>query len=256
MKVTLIAHTPEPEKVIATAAKLCYSSSDIGSLYDGLTDEKVAGFIEMLASIGHESVMEHVSFTFGIEGVSRACTHQLVRHRIASYSQKSQRYVNENGFEFITPPEIEAVPEAKAIFDDEMKRLVECYEKIADILCENHKARLTAEGLNEKEAASKARKQANEDARFILPNACETKIVVTMNVRSLFNFFKHRCCNRAQWEIRAVADEMLRLCTEAAPNVFRYAGPSCVMSGRCPEGKMTCGKFKEVQEKYKELKNG
>ena len=256
MKVTLISHTPEPEKVIATAAKLCYSSSDIGSLYDGLTEDKVQGFIEMLVSIGHESVMEHVSFTFGIEGVSRACTHQLVRHRIASYSQKSQRYVNENGFEFITPPEIAAVPEAKTSFDGEMQRLAECYERLADVLCESHKQRLIAEGLDEKTAASKARKQANEDARFILPNACETKIVVTMNVRSLFNFFKHRCCNRAQWEIRAVADEMLRLCCQAAPIVFKNAGPSCVMTGRCPEGKMSCGRMKEVQEKYKELKNG
>lgn len=254
MKVTLIAHTPEPEKVIATAAKLCYSSSDIMSLHDGLTDEKVAGFIDMLASIGHESVMEHVSFTFGIEGISRACSHQLVRHRIASYSQKSQRYVNENGFEFITPPEIANIPEAKALFDSEMARLTESYEKLADILAEKHTAELIAQGVDEKTAASKARKQANEDARFILPNACETKIVVTMNVRSLFNFFKHRCCNRAQWEIREVADEMLRLCYKEAPNVFKLAGPSCVMTGRCPEGKMTCGNFSEVQEKYKELK--
>lgn len=256
MKVTLIAHTPEPEKVIATAAKLCYSSSDIGSLYDGLTDDKIQSFIDMLVSIGHESVMEHVSFTFGIEGVSRACTHQLVRHRIASFSQKSQRYVNENGFEFITPPEIADVPEAKQIFEEEMVRLTECYNKLADVLTEKHKAELIAQGMDEKTAASKARKQANEDARFILPNACETKIVVTMNVRSLFNFFKHRCCNRAQWEIRAVADEMLRLCYQAAPNVFRNAGPSCVMTGRCPEGKMSCGKLKEVQEKYRVLKNG
>lgn len=254
MKVTLISHTPEPEKVIATAAKLCYSSSDITSLHDGLTDEKVAGFIDMLAGIGHESPMEHVSFTFGIEGISRACSHQLVRHRIASYSQKSQRYVNENGFDFITPPEIESCPEAKAVFDEEMDKLVECYEKLADILTEKHKQIFIENGLDEKAAASKARKLANEDARFILPNACETKIVVTMNVRSLFNFFKHRCCNRAQWEIRAVADEMLRLCCKAAPNVFKNAGPSCVMTGRCPEGKMSCGKLKEVQEKYKELK--
>lgn len=256
MKVTLITHTPEPEKVIATAAKLCYSASDIGSLYDGLTDEKVQSFIDMLVSIGHESVMEHVTFTFGIEGVSRACTHQLVRHRIASYSQKSQRYVNENGFEFITPPEIAAVPEAKKIFDEEMERLTECYNKLADVLTEKHKKELIESGVDEKKAASKARKQANEDARFILPNACETKIVVTMNVRSLFNFFKHRCCSRAQWEIRAVADEMLRLCAKAAPNVFKKAGPSCVMTGRCPEGKMSCGKMKEMQEKYEELKNG
>ena len=254
MKVTLIAHTPDPERIIATAAKLCYSSSDIMSLHDGLTDEKVADFIDMLASIGHESILEHVSFTFGIEGVSRACTHQLVRHRIASYSQKSQRYVNENGFEFITPPEIACVPEAKELFEAEMARLTESYEKLADILTEKHKKELIEQGTDEKAAASKARKMANEDARFILPNACETKIVVTMNVRSLFNFFRHRCCNRAQWEIRAVADEMLKLCFEAAPHVFKNAGPACVMTGRCPEGRMTCGKIAEVRDKYKELK--
>lgn len=253
MKVMLIAHTPEPEKIIATAAKLCYSSSDIGSLKDGLTEEKTAEFVNMLASIGHESVMEHVSFTFGIEGISRACSHQLVRHRIASYSQKSQRYVNEDGFDFITPPEIEAVPEAKAEFDRTMEVLVESYHKIAEMLTEIHKADFIAQGQDEKTAARNARKKANEDARFVLPNACETKIVVTMNVRSLFNFFEHRCCNRAQWEIKAVADEMLKLCREVAPNVFKNAGPSCVAEGKCPEGKMTCGKFAEVREKYKVL---
>ncbi|MCR5542146.1 MAG: FAD-dependent thymidylate synthase [Ruminococcus sp.] len=253
MKVMLIAHTPEPEKIIATAAKLCYSSSDIGSLKDGLTEEKTAEFVNMLASIGHESVMEHVSFTFGIEGISRACSHQLVRHRIASYSQKSQRYVNEDGFDFITPPEIEAVPEAKAEFDRTMEVLVESYHKIAEMLTEKHTADFKAQGQDEKTAARNARKKANEDARFVLPNACETKIVVTMNVRSLFNFFEHRCCNRAQWEIKAVADEMLRLCREVAPNVFKNAGPSCIKEGKCPEGKMTCGKFADVREKYKVL---
>ena len=253
MKVILLAHTPEPEKLVATAAKLCYSSSDIGSLRDGLTEEKTASFIEMLASIGHESVMEHTSFTFGIEGISRACSHQLVRHRIASYSQKSQRYVNENGFEFITPPAIEALPEAKAEFDRTMQELTASYDKIADLLTASHTARFISEGMDDKAAASKARKLANEDARFVLPNACETKIVVTMNVRSLFNFFEHRCCNRAQWEIRAVAEEMLRLCLEVAPDIFAYAGPSCVAKGKCPEGKMTCGKMKEVQAHYKAL---
>ena len=254
MKVKLLSHTPDPEKLVATAAKLCYSSSDIGSLREGLTPEKTAEFINMLVSIGHESVMEHVSFTFGIEGISRACSHQLVRHRIASYSQKSQRYVNENGFEFITPPEIEAIPEAKEEFDRMMNEITASYDKIADILTESHKSRFIAEGLDEKSASSKARKLANEDARFILPNACETKIVVTMNVRSLFNFFRHRCCNRAQWEIRAVANEMLRLCLEAAPNIFSHAGPSCVAEGKCPEGKMTCGKMNEVKGYFAEFK--
>lgn len=255
MKVTLIANTPEPEKIIATAAKLCYSSSDISSLKDGLTDEKTQSFIDMLISVGHESVLEHVSFTFGIEGISRSCTHQLVRHRIASYSQKSQRYVNENSFEYIIPPEIGKIPEALDEFDKQMKNLNESYCKIADILTEKHKENLMAQGISEKEAASKARKKANEDARFLLPNACETKIVVTMNVRSLFNFFKHRCCERAQWEIKAVADEMLKLCCKAAPHVFKNAGPSCVMTGKCPEGKMSCRKMNEVKLFYEELKN-
>lgn len=255
MKVELISHTPEPEKLVATAAKLCYSSSNIDSLREGLTDKKTESFIDMLVSIGHESVMEHVSFTFGIEGISRACSHQLVRHRIASYSQKSQRYVNENGFEFITPPEIDAVPEAKSEFDRIMEIITESYDKIADILTEKHKADFIAQGLDEKTAASKARKLANEDARFLLPNACETKIVVTMNVRSLFNFFKHRCCNRAQWEIRAVANEMLRLCLQTAPHIFRHAGPSCVASGKCPEGKMTCGKMNQIKNYFDSLKN-
>jgi len=253
MKVTLLAHTPDPENLAATAAKLCYSSSDIGSLRDGLTEEKTEKFIDMLVSVGHESVMEHVSFTFGIEGISRACSHQLVRHRIASYSQKSQRYVNENGFEFITPPEIAAEPKAKAEFDRMIGEISESYSKIADILTESHKARFISEGMDEKSASSKARKLANEDARFILPNACETKIVVTMNVRSLFNFFRHRCCNRAQWEIRAVANEMLKLCLQTAPHIFKYAGPSCVSSGKCPEGKMSCGKSSEIKKYFEEF---
>ena len=191
MKVTLIEHTPDPEKVAATAAKLCYSSSDIVSLKDGLSEDKTAAYIDMLMSLGHESVFEHVYFTFGIEGISRACSHQLVRHRIASYSQKSQRYVNENAFEFITPPEIEKIPEAVNEYNRLMDEIQAGYEKIAKLLTENPKNDFIAQGLNEKESLSKARKKANEDARFVLPNACETKIIVTMNVRSLFNFFRH-----------------------------------------------------------------
>ena len=254
LNVKLLSHTPDAEKLIATAAKLCYSSSDIESLRDGLTEEKIESFLDMLVSIGHESVMEHVSFTFGIEGISRACSHQLVRHRIASYSQKSQRYVNENGFEFITPPAIEEIPEAKAEYDRVIAEITESYEKLANILTEKHTAEFMAQGMDEKTARSKASKMANEDARFLLPNACETKIVFTMNVRSLFNFFRHRCCNRAQWEIRSVANEMLRQCIEVAPHIFSHAGPSCVAEGKCPEGKMTCGKINEVKDYFAAMK--
>ncbi len=256
MKVTLIAHTPEPEKVIASAAKLCYSASDINTLMNGLTDEKVESFLEMLNTIGHESPIEHVTFTFGVEGISRACSHQLVRHRMASYSQKSQRYVSEGGFEYITPPEIEKIPEAKAEFEAQMKTIEEGYNKLAELLIDKHTQAFLDAGLSEKDATYKAKKKACEDARFVLPNACETKIVVTMNARSLMNFFSLRCCNRAQWEIQAVADEMLRLCCQVAPTLFKNAGPACVRTGKCSEGKMTCGKFKEVVESYKEMKNG
>lgn len=179
----------------------------------------------------------------------------MVRHRIASYSQKSQRYVSESGFEFITPPSIEAVPEAKAEFDKQMDQLLECYNKIADILTNTHEKAFLEQGMSEKDALNKAKKKAYEDARFVLPNACETKIVVTMNVRTLFNFFQHRCCNRAQWEIKAVADEMLKLCKQAAPELFKNAGPSCVMKGKCPEGAMSCGKMAEVKKIYGEMNN-
>lgn len=236
MNVKLLAYTPEPEKVIATAAKLCYSSATIDELHDGLDDhEKVKKFIDMLMSLGHESPIEHVSFTFGIEGISRACANQLVRHRIASYSQKSQRYVNEGGFNYVIPPSIERHPCLRGLFEAEMDHLQHKYDYVRSCLVTEI---MNDEGIS-KEAAEK---RANEDARFLLPNACETKIVVTMNVRSLFNFFKHRCCNRAQWEIRAVAMEMWRICMEIAPDIFKYAGPDCVTKGKCSEGKMSCGK--------------
>lgn len=233
--VRLISHTPDPEKVIATAAKLCYSSSDVEHLMEGLTDEKVESFLNMLFNLGHESPIEHATFTFAIEGISRACSLQLVRHRIASYSQKSQRYVNEGGFDYIVPPSIERHPYLRTLFETEMNHIQNKYDYIRSCLKTEI---MNDEGIS-KEAAEK---RANEDARFLLPNACETKIVVTMNIRSLFNFFKERCCNRAQWEIRAVAMEMWHLCMEVSPLIFQHAGPECITKGKCPEGKMSCGK--------------
>lgn len=243
MNVTLLAHTPEPEKTVAAAAKLCYSSSSADKLFCDLTDEKAADFVDMLSSIGHASPTEHVSFTFGIDGISRACSHQLVRHRIASYSQQSQRYVKSDMFEYVTPPEIAANPEAKAEFDKAMQECQAHYDKIAEILTASH-----LEQMNETDEKA-ATKKAIEDARFVLPNAATTKIVVTMNVRSLQNFFNHRCCNRAQWEIREMADKMLTICKQVAPNLFKLSGPPCVR-GACPEGKMSCKKAQEMRAKY------
>lgn len=252
-KVTLLAYTPSPEHTVASAAKLCYSATDIDGIREGLTDEKAASFVEMLAEIGHESPIEHASFTFGIEGVSRALLAQITRHRIASFSVQSQRYVAENDFEFVTPPEIAAEPEALKLFNEAMQKDKEYYEKITEVLKAKHKAAFLAEGKDEKAADRAAEKKAIEDARFVLPNACDTKMVVTMNARSLQNFFRHRCCNRAQWEIQDVANQMLALVSAVAPNLFKNAGPSCVHGG-CPEGKMTCGKIKEVREYYKNMR--
>lgn len=254
MKVTLLTYTPEPEKTIAAAAKLCYASSDIDTLLDGLTEEKSIGFLNMLSDLGHESPIEHVSFTFGIEGVSRALLAQITRHRIASFSVQSQRYVEEKNYEFVTPPEIAAIPEALEEFNSQMNSAISSYNKLADILKEKHFNTFVSEGFDEKDAKRKAQKKAIEDARFVLPNACDTKMIMTMNARSLLNFFKLRCCSRAQWEIKALADQMLRLCSQVAPTIFKNAGPSC-LRGKCAEGKMTCGKMLEVQQFYKELKN-
>ncbi len=254
MKVTLLTHTPEPEKTIAAAAKLCYASSDIDTLLDGLTEEKTVNFLNMLSNLGHLSPIEHISFTFGIEGVSRALLAQITRHRIASFSVQSQRYVEEKDYQFVTPPEIAQVPEALEEFNKQMDSAISSYNKLADILKDKHYKTFIKEGLDEKEAVKKAQKKAIEDARFVLPNACDTKMILTMNARSLLNFFSLRCCSRAQWEIKALADEMLRLCYNVAPTIFKNAGPGCVR-GKCAEGSMTCGRIKEVQYFYKELKN-
>lgn len=240
MKVTLITHTPEPEKVIASAAKLCYSSSDIETLMNGLTPEKIESFIKMLAELGHQSPLEHCSFTFGIEGVSRSLSHQLVRHRIASYSQKSQRYVTEGKFEYIIPPAIASIPTAKELYIKTMETDQIAYDNLVDMLTKKHLDGMISQEIDEKKVKQTAEKKAIEDARFVLPNACETKIITTMNIRSLLHFFDERCCNRAQWEIRQMADMMLDICKKVAPNIFAKAGASCVR-GKCKEGKMCCG---------------
>ena len=175
LNVSLIAYTPEPEKVVAAAAKLCYSNARIDDLLAGLTPEKSREFVERLAKLGHESPTEHVSFTFAIEGVSRSLLAQITRHRIASYSVQSQRYVRLDQFEYVTPPEIEADPAARGGIQTAMAQENENYKRIAALLKDGHIRRLTAQGMSEAEAAKKAEKMAIEDARFVLPNACDTR---------------------------------------------------------------------------------
>ena len=253
MKVTLLSYTPEPEAVVAAAAKLCYTDATPGDVLGGLSPEKVATFLDKLESLGHESPMEHVSFTFGIEGVSRALLAQITRHRIASFSVQSQRYVDKSGFGYVVPPEVEAVPEAKRAFLEAMEVAGEKYAEIREALAAKRYEALLKAGRDEKSAKREAGKAANEDARFVLPNACETNLIVTMNARELRHFFELRCCERAQWEIRAVADKMLGLVVGVAPLLFGHAGPGCVR-GRCPEGAYCCGKTAEVRERIEKIK--
>ena len=254
MKVYLLSYTAMPEKIVAGAAKLCYSDSGAADLLDGLTPEKTEKFVRTLSEMGHESPVEHASFTFAIEGVSRSCLAQITRHRLASFSVQSQRYVKLDDFGYVTPPAVEEDPEALEIFREAMQHDAEAYEKIADRLKQRYIEEYAAQGITGKSAESKAEKRAIEDARFVLPNACTTNMVMTMNVRNLRHLFNVRCCNRAQWEIHAVADEILKLVYKVAPSLFEKSGPSCVALGRCPEGKMTCGRFAEVQEYYRNLK--
>jgi thymidylate synthase (FAD) len=233
LNVSLLRHTPEPEEVVAMAAKLCYSSSGVEDLKHKIEAKDQAAFVEKLASIGHLSPIEHISFTFGIEGISRACSHQLVRHRVASYSQQSQRYVGAEQFAYVIPPSIKQDPALAREFENSMAEAQRNYTKFLQRL----------ETLGYKGEAGR------QDARYLLPNAAETKIVVTMNGRELLHFFRVRCCNRAQWEIREMAERMLGEVKKIAPTVFSKAGPGCLYAA-CPEGTMTCGKIEEVRKKY------
>lgn len=222
LKVKLIKYTQEPERAVAMAARLCYSPCGAEELEQKMTDEQVEKLVQKIISLGHASTLEHVTFTFAIEGVSRVLTHQLVRHRIASYSQQSQRYVSEHDFEYIMPPSIEQNSAAREKFTALMDKIRETYDELSKMNI------------------------PKEDARYVLANATETKILATFNARSLLNFFSLRCCNRAQWEIRQMAYMMLAEVKKAAPLLFKNAGAACVRTGRCPEGAMTCGRLKEM----------
>lgn len=252
MKVEILNYTKDGEMTIAQAGRLCYSPVGVEEIRDNTSDEDAKNFVSRLSRLGHMSPMEHVSVTFAVEGVSRALTHQLVRHRIASYSQQSQRYVKLDQFEYIIPKSIENNEEAKKVFIQAMEDDQKAYDQITDALYNDHYQRLIEEGKSEKKAKSQAEKLAIEDARYVFPNACETKIVFTMNARQLLHFISLRSCNRAQWEIRLMAIEMLRKLKEIYPGIFENAGPGCT-SGPCPEGPMTCGKIDEVRKYFEEL---
>ena len=232
MKAVLIRHTLSPEEVVALGARLCYSKARVDDLLDKVEAKDQTEFVHKIMSMGHDSVLEHASFTFGIEGVSRTLLAQITRHRLASFSVQSQRYVSyEKGFGYIVPPKIEALgADAVAEFERQMDTMHQWYVQWQEKLG-------TGEG-------------GNEDSRFVLPGACETRMMVTMNVRELRHFFSLRMCSRAQWEIRALANEMHRLCMEVAPALFENAGPAC-LRGACPEGEKTCGKMLQIRQERK-----
>ena len=223
LNVKLLAYTPNPELACASAARQCYSEVGVEDLKKKMSEQQIKVLLDQVILSGHTSTLEHATFTFGIEGISRACSHQLVRHRIASYSQQSQRYVNAKNFNYIIPESIKRNKELKKKFEDFIKNAEETYSVLSNA------------GIS------------NEDARFVLPNACETKIVVTMNARALQNFFKERTCVRAQWEIRALAEKMLEECMKVAPYILKYSGPSCVTELVCRQGKRSCEKWKTIR---------
>ncbi len=208
-----MACTKDADRICAAAGNSCYSDRSSADIVEDIDSDKV---LSRIVGMGHHSVIEHAVFTFSVEGVSRALTHQLVRHRVASFSQQSQRYVSMDDATYVTPHTVEDNEEALRLYDSVMDGIWDAYKKLEDM------------GI------------PAEDARYLLPNGCTTNITVTMNARELLHFFSLRCCNRAQWEIREMADQMLKICKEQSPIIFKDAGPPCIR-GPCPEGKKTCG---------------
>lgn len=219
MQITLISSTPNPDHVVYAAARQCYSTDTAANFVHDPDPMLVSNLLKKVLSMGHESVLEHASFTFAIEGISRACSHQLVRFRIASFSQQSQRYCTvKEQFPYVTPDSITEKYEPE--FHAAMRYLAELYESMIK------------------------RGVPAEDARFVLPNACCTNIVMTMNARELLHAFRLRCCTHAQWEIRDLFQRILSICKKSAPLIFANAGPTCVTEGICREGSRSCGRIK------------
>lgn len=230
MTLLLLRHTPDPDRLVALAARRCYSSRAADDIEEHLTQEEIERLLGFLRQRNHLSPFEHADFTFSADGISRALSHQLVRHRIASYSQESQRYVNymkTPALPYIRPPSLASHPEAQKIFDDAVHHTLEAYRAMVNA------------GV------------APEDARYIFPNAIETKLVFTLNARSLFNFFEQRCCIKAQWEIRQLAFDMLKAVRRVAPLIFKNAGAPCQFAEKpyCRENDEKCPQYKSLQKR-------
>ncbi len=233
MNLVLMRTTPEPDRLVAIAARRCYSNRSAEDIDEKLSDAEVERLLDFLRQRNHLSPFEHADFSFSVDGISRALSHQLVRHRIASYSQESQRYVNYMKVEtlpFITPPKIANDDKALQIYNQALEHTLKAYREMVEA------------GV------------APEDARYVFPNAIETKFVFTMNARSLFNFFEQRCCLKAQWEIRALAMAMLAEVRKVAPNIFKNAGAPCryLQNPYCRENDPKCPMYKTMRENQNE----
>jgi len=222
VNVRLLACTQNADIICAAAGRSCYSESPSADLLGMKDHERV---LANIVGMGHHSVVEHAVFTFSVDGVSRALTHQLVRHRIASFSQQSQRYVPLKEPTYVVPETVKADPKTLELYEDTMRAIWDAYGKLSESI-------------------------PAEDARYLLPNGCTTNITITMNARELHHFFSQRCCERAQWEIRELAERMLALCMETSPVIFKDAGPPC-MRGPCPEGKLSCGHPRRPNKAFK-----
>lgn len=233
MELLLLRHTPEPDKLVALAARRCYSARTASDIDDKLSEAEVDRLLGFLRQRNHLSPFEHADFTFSVGGISRALSHQLVRHRVASYSQESQRYVNymKSDLPYIVPPKVKENEEALKIFSEAAEVTLNAYRKLVEC------------GI------------PKEDARYIFPNAVETKFVFTLNARSLFNFFEQRCCLKAQWEIRLLAQDMLKAVRKVAPRIFENAGAPCRYSTPyCRENDSSCPMFPHTLKTDKETK--
>lgn len=279
MKVKLIEHTPNPEKLITMAAKLCYSSMDIEEIGENLTEEEISKFLKMLMGSGHTSPLEHCVFSFSVQGCSRITEQQLTRHRLSSYSIQSSRYIFRTNAKFVVPPSIRNNIITNELYLKQMETSRKAYNELVVLLTEEYIENTVKHNIqyltiigeirklypshrNEKYTVllnkcrpevydfikEKVIKLAMEDARYVLPQALETKLIFTMNLRTLMNFISLRRCKRAQWEIRELASLVIEELRDILPNMIKYLGAPCE-TGSCTEGKMSCGKpyIKEVR---------
>ena len=212
LAVTLLTHTPEPDRAVAAAGRLCYAPVSAAELTEQMTDGDVARLVRGLVASGHHSALEHATFTFAVDGVSRACTHQLVRHRVASYNQQSQRYVNFSHTDsFVVPPSVAANAAAELVFLRAMDQAREAYDQLVEL------------GL----AEGRSRESVQEDARFVLPNAAPTNFHVMVNFAEMLHICDLRLCVRAQWEIRRMVAMMRAEIKHVLPEIAVFLQPKC-----------------------------